>query len=97
MKPIEFYHKKSIIEEYIDSSEDYQQKERALITLGDYFPDEVKELLAQLDESQDEELLDEIRRIIRINEEEVWPNISKEQRKRQVFKERVRMSNARLQ
>ena len=36
VKPAEFHHKKSIIEEYIDSLEDYQEKERALITLGDY-------------------------------------------------------------
>lgn len=38
LKPADFHHKKSIIEEYIDSLEDYQKKGRALTILGDYFP-----------------------------------------------------------
>ena len=64
------HHKKSIIEEYIDSLEDHQQKERALITLGDYFPDEVKEQLTELDESQDKKPLVETCRVITVYEEE---------------------------
>ena len=70
VKPTELHHKKSITEEYISFLEDYQQKEIALITLGDYFPDEVKELLAQLDESQDKKPLVEICRDITVYEEE---------------------------
>ena len=102
----------------------YQQKERALITLGDYFLDEVKELLTELDESQDKKSLVETCRVITVYDEEAWDDdddgdeddefeldslheqlydqhgrsyISKKQRKRQAFKERVRMSNVRLQ
>ncbi|KAH7691876.1 Retrotransposon gag domain-containing protein [Dioscorea alata] len=78
IKLVEFHHKKSIIEEYIDSLEDYQQKERALITLGDYFPDEVKELLSDLDESQDEESMVETCRVITIYEEETWDDVDDE-------------------
>ena len=70
MKPTELHHKKLIIEEYIDSLEDYQQKKSSLITLGDYFHDEVKELLTELDESQDKEPLVETRRVITVYEEE---------------------------
>ncbi|KAH7688681.1 Retrotransposon gag domain-containing protein [Dioscorea alata] len=78
IKPAEFHHKKSIIEEYIDSLEDYQQKERALITLGDYFPGEVKELLSDLDESQDEEPMVETCLVITIYEEETWDDVDDE-------------------
>ena len=64
------HHKKSITEEYINFLEDYQQKEIALITLGDYFPDEVTELLTKIDESQDKESLVETCRVITIYKEE---------------------------
>ena len=74
VKPAEFHHKKLIIEEYIDSLEDYQQKERALIALEDYFPYEVKELLAVLNVSQDEQPMIETCRVITIYEEEVQDN-----------------------
>ena len=43
LKLVEFHYNKSIIEEYINSFEDYHQKERALVMLKDYFPDEVKD------------------------------------------------------
>ena len=70
VKLIEFHHKQSIIEEYIDSSEDYQQKERALITLGDYQLNEVKELLTKLDESEDKEPMIKTYRVITVYEQE---------------------------
>ena len=56
----------------MDSLKDCQQKEKALITLEVYFPDEIKELLTELDESQDEEPLVETCIVIIVYEEEAW-------------------------
>ena len=60
------------IEEYIESLEDYQTRGRALITLEDYFPYEVKELLTELDESQEKEPLVETCRVTTVHKTEAW-------------------------
>ncbi|KAH7690271.1 NAD(P)-binding domain-containing protein [Dioscorea alata] len=115
---------KSIIEEYIETLDEYEQKEMVLITLKDYFPEEVKELLGELDkeiDEDDEDVQVETCRVISGGEypldnpedgdndnydsffepEESYdhygrPYVSKKQRKKIAFRERVKMPNAKL-
>ncbi|KAH7689408.1 Retrotransposon gag domain-containing protein [Dioscorea alata] len=56
--------KKSIIEEYIETLDEYEQKERVLITLKDYFPEEVNELLGELVKEIDEDVQVETCRLL---------------------------------
>ena len=55
----------------MDSLKDCQQKEKALITLEVYFPDEIKELLTELDNSEGKESRIETCRVITVYEQEV--------------------------
>ncbi|KAH7690287.1 hypothetical protein IHE45_02G037700 [Dioscorea alata] len=116
--------KKSIIEEYIETLDEYEQKERVLITLKDYFPDEVKELLGELAkevDENDEDVQVETCRVISGGEYPLYnpedgdnddydsfsepeesydrygrPYISKKQKKKIAFRERVKKANAKL-
>ncbi|KAH7655809.1 Retrotransposon gag domain-containing protein [Dioscorea alata] len=116
--------KKSIIEEYLETLDEYEQKERVLITLKDYFPEEVKELLGELAkeiDEDDEDVQVETCRVISGGEyrlvnpedddnddydsfsepEELYDRhgrlyISKKQRKKIAFRERVKKANAKL-
>ncbi|KAH7673935.1 hypothetical protein IHE45_08G039000 [Dioscorea alata] len=116
--------KKSIIEEYIETLDEYEQKERVLITLKDYFPEEVKELLGELAkevDENDEDVQVETCRVISGGEYPLYnpedgdnddydsfsepeesydrygrPYISKKQKKKIAFRERVKKANAKL-